>query len=174
MSRRFALPVGVAAVALVAVVTLSVVSQEGTVFPRTASPAGAQSYIISPLDGDVVGESFTVRFGLRGMGIAPAGIPMENTGHHHILVDLDELPPMTIPLRPTDNQVIHFGGGQTETVLSLPPGEHTLQLILGDASHVPHDPPVISKKITVTVKGPAAEANAGGGHGAAHGEASAH
>ena len=85
------------------------------------------------------------------MGIAPAGIDMENTGHHHILIDLDEMPDMSMPLPTTDN-VVHFGTGQTETTLTLTPGEHTLQLLLGNHLHVPHQSPVMSEKITVTVK----------------------
>ncbi|MBI1374900.1 MAG: DUF4399 domain-containing protein [Phycisphaera sp.] len=119
-------------------------------FKRTPSPAGAESYIISPLDGETVGQTFTVRFGLRGMGVAPAGVTVTNTGHHHLLIDTD--PPAVNQPIPNDATHKHFGGGQTETVLTLPPGEHTLQLILGDYVHVPHDPPVISKKITITVK----------------------
>ena len=85
------------------------------------------------------------------MGVAPAGQAVPNTGHHHMLVDLDELPPLELPL-PKNNHVIHFGGGQTETTLELAPGEHTLQLLLGDHAHIPHQPPVISDKITVTVQ----------------------
>ena len=85
------------------------------------------------------------------MGVAPAGTVRENTGHHHLLIDLDTPPPMDQPL-PANDHIRHFGGGQTETELSLPPGTHTLQLLLGDQSHVPHNPPVLSDKITVTVK----------------------
>jgi len=107
-------------------------------------------YFITPQSGDVVGGEFTVRFGLRGMGVAPAGVDQAKTGHHHLLIDLDTLPPMDAPL-PKTEQVRHFGGGQTETRLSLPPGEHTLQLVLGDYAHTPHNPPVMSGKITVTV-----------------------
>ena len=116
-------------------------------------PASADTdlYFISPQDGDVVGQKFDIRFGLSGMGVAPAGIEMANTGHHHLLIDLNTLPPTDLPL-PKNEQVRHFGGGQTETTLSLEPGEHTLQLLLGDHSHIPHDPPVVSKKITITVK----------------------
>ena len=115
------------------------------------APADANVYIISPADGEVVSSTFTVKFGLSGMGIAPAGIDMENTGHHHILIDLDEMPDMSMPLPTTDN-VEHFGTGQTETTLTLTPGEHTLQLLLGNHLHVPHQSPVMSEKITVTVK----------------------
>lgn len=119
--------------------------------PRTAATAGAELYFIAPADGETVAREFTVRFGLKGMGVAPAGVTTEKTGHHHLLVDVAELPPMNLPL-PNDAQHKHFGGGQTETTLSLPPGKHTLQLILGDALHIPFDPPIVSKKITVTVK----------------------
>ena len=119
-------------------------------FVQTAS-ADTDLYFISPQDGDVVGQKFDIRFGLSGMGVAPAGIEMANTGHHHLLIDLNTLPPTDLPL-PKTEQVRHFGGGQTETTLSLEPGEHTLQLLLGDHSHIPHDPPVVSKKITITVK----------------------
>lgn len=117
----------------------------------TPSPEGAKVYFISPHDGDVVKGDFTVRFGLRGMGVAPAGVQKANTGHHHLLIDVDTLPPMDAPLPKTD-YIRHFGGGQTETTLSLPPGKHTLQLLLGDYQHMPHQPPVISKKITITVE----------------------
>ena len=85
------------------------------------------------------------------MGVAPAGNPIPNTGHHHLLIDLAELPDLAKPLAANDN-IVHFGAGQTETELSLAPGEHTLQLLLADFSHVPHNPPVISEKITITVK----------------------
>lgn len=119
--------------------------------PRTAATAGAELYFIAPADGESVGKEFTVRFGLKGMGVAPAGVTTEKTGHHHLLIDVAELPPMNLPL-PNDAKHKHFGGGQTETTLSLPPGKHTLQLILGDALHIPFDPPIVSKKITITVK----------------------
>jgi hypothetical protein len=121
-----------------------------TTTPRTASAAGAEVYIQSPADGAEVRSPFLVRFGLRGMGVAPAGITNANTGHHHLLIDLAELPPDNLPLPQTD-QVRHFGAGQTEVELSLPPGQHTLQLVLGDALHIPHDPPLRSAKITITV-----------------------
>ena len=117
--------------------------------PRTASPEGAEVYIVSPTNGETVGTTFTVVFGLKGMGIAPAGIDKDKTGHHHLLIDSDELPPADQPM---GDQVSHFGGGQTETTISLEPGEHTLQLIMGDKFHIPHNPPVVSEKITITVK----------------------
>ena len=119
--------------------------------PRSPAPEAAALYFISPGPGETVGSPVTVRFGLSGMGVAPAGIEKENTGHHHLLIDLDEPPAMGLPI-PSDDRHRHFGGGQTEVSLELPPGEHTLQLLLGDHNHVPHDPPLISRKITVTVK----------------------
>jgi hypothetical protein len=118
---------------------------------RTPSPPGAQVYIISPKDGAQVSNPVLVQFGLKGMGIAPAGIKFDNTGHHHLLIDTDAPADLNAPL-PSSDKVIHFGKGQTETMLtSLSPGKHTLLLVLGDASHIPHNPPVISKKITITV-----------------------
>ena len=119
--------------------------------PRSAAPAGAQLYFIEPSDGATVGQTFTVKFGLAGMGVAPAGVDLPETGHHHLLVDVEQLPAMDQPL-PTSDQVRHFGKGQTETRISLPAGRHSLQLLLGDKNHVPLDPPVISEKISVTVE----------------------
>lgn len=117
---------------------------------RTSSPAGAQVYFIAPADGATVASPVTVKFGLKGMGIAPAGITFDNTGHHHLIIDAD-LPPVGAAI-PTDAQHVHFGKGQTETTLELKPGKHTLQLLLGDFGHIPHDPVVASKQITITVK----------------------
>lgn len=117
----------------------------------TAAPAlAAEAYIIAPQDGETVRSPFVVRFGLKGMGVAPAGIEMPGTGHHHLVIDAP-LPPAGQPV-PFDDRHKHFGKGQTETELSLPPGEHTLQLILGDHTHVPHDPPVVSRQIRVRVQ----------------------
>jgi hypothetical protein len=118
---------------------------------REPSPADAEVYIVSPKDGDQVKGPVTVVFGLKGMGVAPAGIKMENTGHHHLLVDIDPPADQSLPL-PATEKSIHFGKGQTETTLTLPPGKHTLQLVLGDSLHIPHLPAVVSKKITITVK----------------------
>jgi Domain of unknown function (DUF4399) len=118
---------------------------------RTASAADASAYIISPKDGAKVASPFVVQFGLKGMGIAPAGVKFDNTGHHHLLIDTDAPADLNAPLPAVENKVVHFGKGQTETTLKLTPGKHTLQLLLGDASHIPHNPPVLSKKITVTV-----------------------
>ena len=118
---------------------------------RTPSPAGAEAYIVSPKDGAKVKSPVTVVFGLKGMGIAPAGIKFDNTGHHHLLVDADVPADLSKPL-PADEHNVHFGKGQTETSLTLSPGKHTLQLLLADSLHTPHDPAVISKKITITVE----------------------
>ena len=118
--------------------------------PRSPAPKDVELYIISPKDGDSVTSPVTVRFGLRGMGIAPAGVTMENTGHHHLLIDIDP-PPFNLPV-PADEKHVHFGKGQTEAVVKLSPGRHKLQLLLADHLHIPHDPPVMSKPITVTVQ----------------------
>ena len=117
--------------------------------PRTASPPGAMVYIISPADGEEVQSPVTVVFGLKGAGIAPAGINLPNTGHHHLLVDR-ELATMNT-LIPADAQHIHFGLGQTEAVLELASGEHELRLVFGDYLHLPHEPPLLSEPITVRV-----------------------
>jgi hypothetical protein len=118
---------------------------------RTPSAAGAEVYIISPKDGATVHNPVLVQFGLRGMGVAPAGVKFDNTGHHHLLIDTDPPSDQSTPLPATD-KIVHFGKGQTETTLKLTPGKHTLQLLLADANHIPHSPPVISKKITITVE----------------------
>lgn len=118
---------------------------------RQPAPAQAQVYFIEPLDGASVAQTFTVKFGLKGMGVAPAGVDMPDTGHHHLLVDVETLPPLDAPL-PATEQIRHFGKGQTETQLTLTPGTHTLQLLIGDKQHVPHAEPVISEKISITVQ----------------------
>ena len=115
----------------------------------TPSPAGAKVEFIDIKDGAVIGPKTTIHFGLHGMGVAPAGTKRPNSGHHHLLIDTD-LPPLDKPI-PNDENHLHFGGGQTETELSLSPGPHTLQLLLGDADHIPHTPPIYSDKIHVTV-----------------------
>ena len=117
---------------------------------RSKAPDGAQAYFISPQDGATVSSPVTVVFGLKGMGVAPAGTVKANTGHFHLLVDA-ELPPADKPI-PNDAQHLHFGGGQIQTTLSLSPGRHSLQLLMGDAGHMSFDPPVASEKITITVK----------------------
>ena len=119
--------------------------------PRTPAPEGAKVYFIEPANGATVDKTFTVKFGLKGMGVAPAGVDAPATGHHHLLIDLNQEPTIDMPLPMTDNHK-HFGKGLTETEVTPPPGKHTLQLLVGDKNHVPLDPPVISEKITVTVK----------------------
>lgn len=118
---------------------------------RSPAPANAEVYLIAPQDGDVLTSPLTIKFGLKEMGIAPAGFDKTGTGHHHLLIDLAELPDLAESL-PATEHIKHFGGGQTETILALPPGEHTLRLLLANYVHVPHDPPVLSEPITVTVK----------------------
>jgi Domain of unknown function (DUF4399) len=122
---------------------------------QTPAPADAVLYIIYPSDGQRIRGSFPVRFGLRNMGITHAGDKTPNTGHHHLLIDVNEAIEPNEPI-PTDKQHIHFGAGQTETRLELPPGKHVLQLVLGDADHKPFAPLLVSKKITVTVLPPRA------------------
>jgi hypothetical protein len=134
------------AVTVALVLAATVVSAQD----RSPSAAGAEAYIISPKDGAKVSSPFVVQFGLKGMGIAPAGVKFDNTGHHHLLIDMDAPADLGAPL-PASDKVVHFGKGQTETTVTLTPGKHTLQLVLGDYSHIPHNPPVMSKKITVTV-----------------------
>jgi hypothetical protein len=119
--------------------------------PKTKAPEDAMVYIQSPKDGETVASPVTVRFGLKGMGIAPAGVNQPNTGHHHMLIDVEKAPDFNAALPVTDN-IKHFGAGQTETALTLPPGKHTLQLVLGDYLHIPHEKPIVSQKITITVK----------------------
>jgi hypothetical protein len=116
---------------------------------RRPSPKDAKVYFIYPKDGSYIGPNPTIRFGLLNMGVAPAGFDKPNTGHHHLLVDAD-LPPLDKPI-PNDFNHLHFGAGQTEAQITLPLGKHRLRLLLGDASHVPHDPPVYSEEIHVTV-----------------------
>ena len=128
---------------------LSVTKLHASDLPRTASPEGAQAYIVSPKDGETVAKTFSIVFGLKGMGVAPAGVDKAKTGHHHLLIDSDQLPPENLPM---GDQVTHFGGGQTETTVTLEPGKHTLQLILGDKFHIPHNPPVVSEQITIYVE----------------------
>ena len=118
---------------------------------RMAAPPGAEVYFIAPQNGAKVHSPVTIKFGLKGMGIAPAGIKFDNTGHHHLLVDTDvsELN-LDAPMPATD-KIVHFGKGQTETTLTLTPGKHTLQLVFADYLHQSFNPPLTSKKITITV-----------------------
>lgn len=126
-------------------------AEKGETATETKNPsdAAATLYIISPKDGDEVTSPVTVVFGLKGMGVAPAGVEKDNTGHHHLLIDQKELPTEGIPM---GADVKHFGGGQTQADVELSSGEHTLQLILGDMAHVPLSPALTSEKITIKVK----------------------
>lgn len=118
--------------------------------PRTPAPEGARVFIMSPADGATVSNPVHVEFGIEGMTVAPAGDMTENSGHHHLIIDAD-LPDPSMPI-PADDHHVHFGKGNTSTDLTLEPGQHTLQLVLGDYMHVPHDPPVVSDVITITVE----------------------
>jgi len=117
---------------------------------KTPAPKNAYLYIIWPTDGERVKGAFWCRFGLRNMGVTHAGDATANMGHHHLLIDVDEQLDVNQPI-PSDKKHMHFGAGQTEVRLELPPGPHTLQLVLGDADHIPFDPPVMSRKIRITV-----------------------
>lgn len=118
--------------------------------PRTPSPAGASAYIISPVDGSTVSSPVRVVFGLKGFGVVPAGIQRADAGHHHLLID-SAMPPLGLPI-PNDATHVHFGRGQTEADVVLTPGRHELRLLLGDHLHVPHDPPLVSAPVVITVQ----------------------
>jgi uncharacterized protein DUF4399 len=132
------------------VLLLIIFMATGIGWAATSAAQGATVYIISPQSGEIVQSPVTVKFGLKGMGVAPAGIDKANTGHHHLLIDIGQLPAMDAPI-PANDKHRHFGGGQTEIELELSPGQHTLQLLLGDKSHIPHDTPLLSERITITV-----------------------
>ena len=134
------------------VMSAALASPNTAIAGTTPAPAGAHEYIGYPNDGQVVpaNKPFKVWFGLRYMGVAPKGVKYPNTGHHHLLIDTD-LPPTDQEI-PSDRNHLHFGAGETETTIQLPPGKHTLQLLMGDDMHVPHNPPVYSKKITVIAR----------------------
>ncbi len=136
----------------VAAVIAVFLGSNGAIGGPKKSPANAYLYIGWPNNGEVIGKGrpFRVWFGLRNMGVAPKDVDFPNTGHHHLLIDTD-LPAADQEI-PSDRNHLHFGAGQTETMLELPPGKHTLQLLMGDDKHVPHDPPVHSTKITITVQ----------------------
>ena len=121
-----------------------------TALPRTASVSGARVFFISPTDGETVTNPVKVVFGIEGMTVVAAGDDTPQSGHHHLLIDTG-LPELGLPI-PSDAQHIHFGDGRTETEITLEPGEHTLQMLLGDHLHIPHDPPLISEQITIQVK----------------------
>ncbi|HKE48147.1 MAG TPA: DUF4399 domain-containing protein [Rhodanobacteraceae bacterium] len=128
---------------------LALAQDAATARPKT--PHGAKVFIVSPKNGATVGQDVTVRFGVEGIAIKPAGDATPNSGHHHLLIDAKELPPLDAPI-PNDATHKHYGKGQTEDTIHLEPGTHTLQLDLGDAAHRQFDPPIVSKKITVHVK----------------------
>ena len=133
--------------AMLALLSVTAFAQE-----RSSSPKGAKVFIVAPKNHAVVSNPVQIKFGIKGMNIAPAGTKQENSGHHHLLIDTPLPKDLSQPLPVVENKVVHFGKGQTETTLTLPPGKHTLQLVLGDHLHIPHNPPVVSKKITITVK----------------------
>jgi hypothetical protein len=135
---------------LIAAIALGITAVAVAQVKRTPSPAGAEVYFIAPQDGETVTSPVTVRFGLKGMGVVPAGMTFDGAGHHHLVVDA-KTPPLNAPI-PADANHLHFGKGQTETTVALKPGKHTLQLVVGDQLHIPHEPAVVSKVITVTVK----------------------
>ena len=144
-----------AAAALLATLSAAMVAAQTPTQTQAPTPAppGAYVYIGWPNDGQVVvasGKPIRVWFGLRNMGVAPKGVDYPNTGHHHLLIDTD-LPPMDHEI-PSDRNHFHFGAGETETMIELPPGRHTLQLLMGDDRHMPHDPPVYSRRISITVR----------------------
>jgi len=137
-------------IAVLAVVALVAIPLTGIALDRSESPEGAKAYIISPADGDTVTSPVTVVFGLEGMGVAPAGVNNEHTGHHHLIIDAP-LPDLDLPI-PADDNYKHFGKGQTQTTIELAPGKHTLQLLLGNFAHIPHAKAVTSEVIEITVK----------------------
>ena len=122
----------------------------GAMLPRSASPDGARVFFITPSSGETVGNPISIEFGIEGMTIVKAGDKQVHSGHHHLLIDTD-LPDPGLPI-PADAHHIHFGDGSTTTEITLAAGEHTLQLLLGDHLHIPHDPPVVSNPITITVE----------------------
>lgn len=147
MSSRALVP-GITAALLLVAASMAAAETTAISVERTPAPEGAEVYFIEPTDGATVPQTFTVKFGLTNMGVAPAGSDKPATGHHHLLID-QEPPPFDQPM---GGDIMHFGGGQTETEVTLEPGTHTLQIILGDMKHVPHEPPVYSEQITVTVE----------------------
>ena len=140
---------------LEAVETTSPTSETTSANPLLAfiskSHKDAKVYFITPSNGQRLPKTFKVSFGLAHMGIAPAGIDMQHTGHHHLLINVDKLPSLTQPL-PASENIIHFGKGQTEALITLPPGKHQLQLLLANYLHIPHDKPILSRKISVIVE----------------------
>ncbi|MCH9693999.1 MAG: DUF4399 domain-containing protein [Gammaproteobacteria bacterium] len=133
-----------------AVEEVAAVAQPATsVLPRTAATNGARVFFITPEDGATLTNPINIDFGIEGMSVVKAGDNAPDSGHHHLLIDTD-LPDVNLPI-PADANHVHFGDGSTSTEVTLAPGEHTLQMLLGDHLHIPHDPPVVSAVITVTV-----------------------
>ena len=130
--------------------THAAVAEATSGLPRTASAPGASVFFIAPADGATLASPVTIEFGIEGMSVAPAGVNDAHSGHHHLLIDTG-LPALDLPV-PADANHIHFGDGSTSTQLTLDPGEHTLQLLLADHLHIPHEPPVTSATITITVE----------------------
>ena len=149
-SSRLARFPSLASLALSALLLAAASAAGADEMPRTPAPPGATVYIIAPASGATVSSPVTVRFGLTGMGVAPAGVANPKTGHHHLIID-SPTPDLSLAV-PKDAKRIHFGGGQTETTVELTPGKHTLQLVLGDANHIPHQPPIVSQVIEITVE----------------------
>jgi Domain of unknown function (DUF4399) len=137
-------------IALVAVATMLGVTMAGA--GETASPGDAKVYFVNLKNGDIVKSPVTIQFGLSGMGIAPAGVNAPDTGHHHLVIDDAITGDALNEAIPLDDRHLHFGKGQTEATVALPKGTHTLQLVLGDWSHVPHNHPVMSERITIIVR----------------------
>jgi len=137
--------------ATLALFAIFAVAGSSSASAQTPSPPGAKVYFINLKDGQELTSPFLVQFGLSGVGVAPAGVEKPNTGHHHLLIDTTLSPDQLKAPIPMDDTHKHFGNGQTEAMITLPPGKHTLQLVLGDWSHVPHVPPVMSDVITITV-----------------------
>lgn len=135
---------------LVSIALLLVATTALAQLSRTPAPEGAAVYFISPSAGDVIEGEVVVLFGLEGMGVAPAGVTRDSTGHHHLIIDAP-LPPLDQPV-PADDNYRHFGGGQTQVTIALEPGQHTLQLLLADQNHIPHEPAIYSEVITIEVR----------------------
>lgn len=149
MTRLFRQP---AIAIMAAALALPTLAPTMTVAQPVAAPEGADVYFISPADGATVTNPVTIQFGLRGMGIAPAGAEWDNTGHHHLILNTDPSEIAMDESLPATEQIVHFGGGQSEATLDLPSGTHTMWLLVGDYTHTPHDPPVMSEMITITVE----------------------
>ena len=137
---------------LIAALSISLLAAFAMAADRQPAPAGAEVYFIAPHDGAKIHGPVTVVFGLKGMGIAPAGVQFANTGHHHLLVDTDLSDLKLDAPMPATDKILHFGKGQTETSLTLAPGKHTLEIVFADYLHQSFDPPLHSKKITITVE----------------------